>query len=89
MSGLPLPPKAPSCATETAYQNKTSLPLQITKLENFSFVKFSKYFGIYYLNTQLVEYLSKKRGIISILSRRGGVLYFGNSWLARGLDNHL
>ena len=36
-----------------------------------------------------MEYLSKNRDIISILSRRGCVLYFVNSRLARGLYNHL
>ena len=79
--------------TETAYQNKTSLPYISPKSENVSFVKFSNYFGIYYLiwnlNTIFVEYLSKNRDMISTLSRRGCVLYFVNSRLAHGLDNHL
>ena len=79
--------------TETAYQNKISLPYISPKLENLSFVKFSNYFGIYYLiwdlNTIFVEYVIKNRDIISTLSRRGCVLYFVNSRLALGLDNHL
>ena len=81
--------------TESAYQNKTSLPYISPKLENVSFVKFSNYFGIYYLtwnlNTIFVEYLSKNRDISSTLSRTDCVLYFinVNSRLARGLDNHL
>ena len=85
--------KAASCVTETAYQNKTSLPYSSPKLENISFVKFSNYFGIYYLicnlNIIFVEYLSKNWDMISILSRSGCMLYFVNSRLARGLNNHL
>ena len=79
--------------TESAYQNKTSLPYISPKLENVSFVKFSNYFGIHYLiwnlNTTFVKYLSKNRDMISTLSRTGCVLYFVNSRLARDLDNHL
>ena len=93
LSGSPLLSKAPSCVPETAYQNKISLPYISPKLENLSFVKFSNYFGIYYLiwdlNTIFVEYVIKNRDIISTLSRRGCVLYFVNSRLALGLDNHL
>ena len=78
---------------ETAYQNKASLPYISSKLENVSFVKFSKYFGIHYLiwnlNTTFVKYLSKNRDMISTLSRTGCVLYFVNSRLAPDLDNHL
>ena len=40
------------------------------------------------LNTIFVEYLSKNQSIISILSRSECVLYFANSWLDRGWDNH-
>ena len=79
--------------TETAYQNKNSLPYTSPKLENVSFVKFSNYFGIHYLiwnlNTTFVKYLSKNRDMISTLSRTGCVLYFVNSRLAPDLDNHL
>ena len=78
--------------TETAYQNKTSLPYISPKLENVSFVKFSNYFGIHYLiwnlNTTFVKYLSKYRDMISTFSRTGSMLYFVNSRLARDLDNH-
>ena len=78
---------------ETAYQNKASLPYISSKLENVSFVKFSKYFGIHYLiwnlNTTFVKYLSKNRDMISTLNRPGCVLYFVNSTLAPDLDNHL
>ena len=92
LSGPPLLSKAPSCVTETAYQNKTSPPYISSKLENVSFVKFSNYFGIFYLiwnlNTIFVEYLSKNQDMISTLSRWGCVLYFVNSRLACGLDNH-
>ena len=89
LSGSPLLWKAPSCVTGTAYQNKTSLPYISPKSENVSFVKFSNYFEIYYLiwnlNTIFVEYLSKNWDMIDPLSRRGCVLYFVNSRLARGL----
>ena len=93
LTGPPLLSKAPSCVTETAYQNKTSLPYISPKLENVSFVKFSNYFGIHYLiwnlNTTFVKYLSKNPDMINTLSRTGCVLYFVNSRLARDLDNHL
>ena len=79
LTGPPLLSKAPSCVTETAYQNKTSLPYISPKLENVSFVKFSNYFGIHYLiwnlNTIFVKYLSKNRDMISALSRTDCVLY--------------
>ena len=92
-SGPPLLSKPPSCVTETAYRNKTSLPYISTKFENVSFVKFSSYFGIYYfiwnLNTTFKEYLCKNRDMISTFSRTGCVLYFANNRLARDLDNHL
>ena len=93
LTGPPLLSKAPSCVTQTAYQNKTSLPYISPKLENVSFAKFSSYFGIHYLiwnlNTTFVKYLSKNRDIISTLSRTGCGLYFVNSRLARDLDNHV
>ena len=86
MSGPPLLSKAPSCVTQTAYQNKTSLPYISPKLENVFFVKFSNYFGISYLiwnlNTIFMEYLGKNRDMISTLSRRGCAQYFVNSRLA-------
>ena len=79
--------------TETAYQNKTSLPYISPKLENVSFVKFLNDFGIRYLiwnlNTTFVKYLSKNRDMISTLSRTECVLYFVNGILARDLDDHL
>ena len=79
LTGPPLLSEAPSCVTETAYQNKTSLPCISPKLENLSFVKFSNYFGIHYLiwnlNTVFVKYLSKNRDMISTLSRTDCVLY--------------
>ena len=79
--------------TQTAYQNKASLPYISPKLENVLFVKFSNYFGIHYLiwnlNTTFVKYLSKNQDMISTLSRTGCALYFVNSRLARDLDNHV
>ena len=79
--------------TETDYQNKTSLPYISPKLKNVSFVKFSNYFGIDYLiwslNIKFVKYRSKNRDMISTLSRTGCELYFINSRLAPGFDNHL
>ena len=85
--------KAPSCVTESAYQNKTSLSYISPKLGNVSFVKFSNYFGVHYLiwnlNTTFVKYLSKNRDMISTLSRAGCVLNVVNRRLARDLDNHL
>ena len=56
LSGPPLLSNAPSCVTETAHHNKTSLLYILPKLENVSFVKVSNYFGIHYLIWNLKLY---------------------------------